>query len=594
VSVIVKRELKFPAIVLPNLHFMGDNVLLEPIARCMAIQGRSYILSQFAELFEGHPTVVGINDPNQIPEGSKIVDINEAISNTERQPGGDYLVLGDKNLSMWQAAGFSRVIDYPRLYLTANEWAEVKHMKRWFQRPCIGVVLRTRHTAKNWAYMMMFIRSLILNKEFDVFIFAKGVSKKTLAATPPGVHYFLNRPIREVMQGLSMMDVVITPDTGLGHISAALGIETVVVCFKLFADLYEMYPTATVIANDKFSMAKGITGISVREMLMEVDQHLLSNRDPIPVANPPVEVETAQRLLFVRFRGLGDVLLSLPALATFKKMNPNTEITYLTSPGVADLVRLSGVVDEVLEMSYRHPASGLPLPPKGIDYEPYDTVINAINAIDFGSETADVHRTRLFAELLGLDQVDYSTDWQFQIPLPWIADARSIVEQHGVSSDRRIIVLQADSKGLSRIWQMGRQKEFVGLAKKRGVVVAVSDEEHRYPASVVNLTGKLTFRQYVGMIGLSDILISPDSGGLHIAGCSNNKALGLFGSVLPELRISHYPTVNALQGKAKCVPCNDWQQHSCRGEKNSPMCLWSLKADKVLKAAMDMLKEDES
>lgn len=583
-------ELKVPAIVFPNLHWFGDNVLLEPIARYSSVRGKSYILSQYSELFDGHPSVVGLSDPSQIPEGAKVVDINEAISNVELQDDGKYLVLGEKNKAMWEAAGFSRVMDHPKLYLSAVEWHEVKKMKRWFQRPCIGVVLRTRHRAKNWAYMILFIRSLILSKNFDVFIFAKGVSKKTLAAIPPGAHFYLNRSTREVMQGLSMMDVVITPDTGLGHISAALGKQTMVICFSLFADLYEMYPTATIISSDNFTAAKGITGISVKQMLKETDAHLFRNRDPIPVMLDETRMETFQQLLFIRFRGVGDVLLSLVALATFKKLNPNVIVTYLTSPGLAALVRLSNVVDNVVEMNYNHSSSGLPLPPKGIEYESYDTTINAINAVDFGAESSEVHRSLLFGELLGLDQVDYSTDWKFELPQSWIDISRKILEQNGVTGGK-VIVMQADSKGLSRIWQKQRQKEFVGMARKKGYkVVAVSDQEYKYPASVLNLTGKLSFSEYVGMIGAADIFLSPDSGGLHIAGTTDNLALGLFGAVLPELRVTQYDTVDYIQGRAKCMPCNDWQQGCCRDKKNWPMCMWSIQARPVMEKIEKMLK----
>lgn len=590
-STITRRKLEIPAIVFPNLNWLGDNVLLEPIARMSGLRNKGYILSQYPELFEGHPTVVGIGEPTQIPEGARVIDINKAISNVEQQDDGNYIILAEKNLAMWKAAGFSSVQDHPRLYLTAREWYEVRQMKRWFQRPCIGLVLRTRHKAKDWAYMMLFIRSLIREKQFDVFVFAKGVSKTTLAAIPPGAHFFLNRPIREVMQGLSMMDVVVTPDTGLGHISAALGTETIVVCFNLFADLYEMYPTATVIPSDNYSMAKGITGISVRKMLLQVDQHLLTNRDPIPVVMEVDPAETMQQLLFIRFRGLGDVILSLPALATFKKLNPNTIITYLTSAGIAELVRQSGVVDHVTEMGYDHASSGLPLPPKGMDYGVFDSVVNTINAVDFGSESSEVHRTRLFGELLGLDQIDYSTDWQFEMPRSWVEIASNVLKEHGVHG--KTIIMQADSKGLSRIWHKKRQHEFVGIARKRGYsVVAVSDVEHKYPASVLNLTGKLSFVEYVGMIGAGDILLGPDSGGLHIAGVTNNLALGLFGSVLPEFRITHYPTVDSIVGKAPCVPCNDWQQGCCRDKRNWPMCMWNIKPLQVMKKIEQMLKGD--
>jgi len=570
---------------------LGDNVLLEPIARFSSVRDKTYVLSEYPELFEGHPVVAGLKEPGEIPGDARIIDINKAMSGVEKQEDGGYIILPEKNKRMWEAAGFSRVMGYPELFLTAVELQNVRQAKKWFNRPCIGVVLRTRHRAKDWAYMMLCIRALINKKQFDVFIFAKGVEKKTLAAIPAGAHYYLNRSIREVMEGLAMMDVVITPDTGLGHMSSALGTETVALSFSMFAELYQMYPSATVIQNDNFDMSRGITGIAVKTVLKEVDKHILDSRGVIPISLSKT-AEKSLELLFVRFRGIGDVLLSLPALATYKKLYPNTVISYMTSPGVADLIESSDVVDHVISIAYAHATSGLPLPPKGHDYEPYDSVVNAINTIDFLPESGSVHRTDLFGGVLSLDQVDYSTNWKFEIPKSWVEIAHRKLDMAGVNG--KTIIMQADSKGLSRIWPKERQKEFVGIArKKRYTVVAVSDKRIEYPDSVVNMTGELSFKEYVGMIGACDILLSPDSGGLHIAGITDQPALGLFGSVLPELRVTHYDSVESILGRAKCVPCNDWQHNNCRNKKHSPMCMWSITPQMVMKKIEAMLESDE-
>jgi len=589
VQAIHGTRFQVPAIVFPNLYWLGDNVLLEPIARYSSVRDKTYVLSKYPELFEGHPSVVGIKDQNQVPGGARIIDLAKTISGVEKDDEGRYIILPDKNQKMWVAAGFDRVMDHPRLYLTASEFQDTMKMKKWFNRPCIGVVLRSRHKNKDWAYMMLFIRALIKKKHFDVFIFAKDVNNRTLAMIPPGAHFWLNRPIREVMQGLAMMDVVITPDTGLGHISAALGTQTVVVCFDLFHELYSMYSSTTILSNDNFTKGKGITGVSVKRMLKEVDKHLLGNKNHIPVAIG--STQEWQDLLFIRFRGIGDVLLSLPALATYKKLHPNTAISYMTSPGVGDLIEACDVVDSVVKISYDHSSAGLPLPPKEHDYDDYDSVVNAMNAIDFLSESSVTPRAELFGDLLELDRVDFSADWKFKIPGSWTEIARRKLHYAGVN--KKTIVMQADSKGLSRIWPMERQKEFMGMARKKGyIVVVVSDKQIPYPEkdSILNFTGELSFQEYVGMIGACDILLSPDSGGIHIAGITDQLALGLFGSVLPELRVTHYSSVETIVGKAKCVPCNDWQQNTCRGLKRSPMCMWSIKPDTVMKKIESMLK----
>ncbi len=84
--------------------------------------------------------------------------------------------------------------------------------------------------------------------------------------------------------------------------------------------------------------------------------------------------------------------------------------------------------------------------------------------------------------------------------------------------------------------------------------------------------------------------IAPDSGGVHIAGVLGSRAIGLFGSIAPHLRISHYNTVQAIIGKAKCVPCNDWQRGPCDISR-SLQCMDSILARDVLHEAQNILKE---
>jgi ADP-heptose:LPS heptosyltransferase len=555
-----------------------------------ALRGSNYVLSAYSELFEAHPTVIGISHPDEMPTHTRVIDIRDAIESIEDQDGRQ-VVLPGKNLRMWEAAGFKRVMDQPRLYLSPGEWTEVCRMKRWFARPCVGVVYRSSRSAKDWAYTLQFIRRLVKSRGCDVFVFGKSLSPATMRLIPPGVHFVLDRPLRDVMQCICMMDVLIGPDTGLMHMGGALGVECLVVCFSLFSDLYDAYDRTTVLQNDNFTMRKGIMGISLRNVMRELERKLASHRLASPLATEE-EKPIPKNNCYVRFRGIGDVLLSLPGLATARSLDGDSRMTYVTSPGVSDLVRLSEVVDEVIEIEYEHSTGGRPVLPRGVNWDAYHTVTNAINVVDFTAESADVPRAELFARLMGVDEVDYTTDWKFTVPYNWQEEAERILREAGLPARQKTILLQADSKGVSRNWPAGRQFEFIGLAAKRGfTTIVVSDVYHsKYePKKVINLTGKLSLQQYVGMIAATSILLCPDSGGLHIAGCTDNLALGLFGSVGPELRIGHYDTVHHIMGKARCAPCNDWQLDNCLGRKHMPVCLWNIRPKMVLDRIQSLL-----
>ena len=149
----------FPAIAILNYFQIGDNVLTEPIADELAIGQRAYIIGNYPELFIGHPRVAGVRSYAELPDNTSIIDLSDSIRGIEGQ-GDKKHVVPNKFLRMCQQAGFQNRLSAPRLYLTASEWAEVKTMKKWFDGPCVGVVLSSTHIAKNWFYMVPAIRKI--------------------------------------------------------------------------------------------------------------------------------------------------------------------------------------------------------------------------------------------------------------------------------------------------------------------------------------------------------------------------------------------------------------------------------------------------
>ena len=202
----------------------------------------------------------------------------------------------------------------------------------------------------------------------------------------------------------------------------------------------------------------------------------------------------------------------------------------------------------------------------------------------------------LFAQKMGIEQIDYDSDWELHVPEEWRKQAVDVLEENGVREGNKIIAFQCDSKGLSRQWAKKRQIEFARLvAKKHWKLVMLSDEpKGNLNKYAINLTAKLTIEQYIGIISQSTVFVGVDSSGVHIAGAIGIPAVGLFGSVDPKLRIEHYGTVHPVIGKAKCVFCNDWQKANCNNAKNRPPCLYAITGKEVMKKVEEVLDEYES
>jgi ADP-heptose:LPS heptosyltransferase len=71
-----------------------------------------------------------------------------------------------------------------------------------------------------------------------------------------------------------------------------------------------------------------------------------------------------------------------------------------------------------------------------------------------------------------------------------------------------------------------------------------------------DLTNKgLSFRQTCAVINSSDLVVSPDTAALHIAGSLSVPAVGLFGPFPGDLRTRYCPTTYAITAKGICAPC---------------------------------------
>jgi ADP-heptose:LPS heptosyltransferase len=67
-----------------------------------------------------------------------------------------------------------------------------------------------------------------------------------------------------------------------------------------------------------------------------------------------------------------------------------------------------------------------------------------------------------------------------------------------------------------------------------------------------------------------DLIITPDTVGVHLAGVLGLKCLALYGPFPAEVRTKYYPTVEVMQGKAPCAPCFS---HGLSMPCTNPWCL---------------------
>lgn len=570
--------MNFPPISILNKYHIGDTVLVEPIAEKLSevFGGNVYIQSRHSEVLKHHPNILTLELEAETFENMRELNLSEAINRT---PGERLGVMKDgeegKLQQMYESAGLSRTaMVKPKLYLSHSEQTRARELRSLFKGRRVGVVLTSRYSVKDWLHTRLLIK--VLTYSYNVFVFAEGLGiDERRIIKGLNVYRVSDKGLRDAMVWVSIMDVLAGPDTGLMHIAGALDVPMVVLVWKNFADLYKPYSKCTVLAAGK----RGLGSISVRRVKKAVKSILMQEAQAV---EPEV--------LVVRFRGIGDLLMTIPALTTLKKNDGAAKYTYLTSPAGAKLLRGVKAVDNTLPLEYDHATTGLPRLPAEIDLDGYSAVHNLINRVDFTKDAATMKRTDLFGELLDVE-VDYTLDWKLHPLYSWRKNARRKLHEAGLNYGASYIAIQITAAGWTRQWPKERWVEFVNLATDAGKsVVILSDKAEDAPEAAVNLTGLLSIEEYVGVIAECGVFVGTDSSGVHLAGSMDVLAIGLFGSVDPKLRIDHYDTVTAMVGKMKCIPCNDSQASSCREDPHCPVCIWNIEPKDILKKVERLLE----
>ena len=132
----------------------------------------------------------------------------------------------------------------------------------------------------------------------------------------------------------------------------------------------------------------------------------------------------------------------------------------------------------------------------------------------------------------------------------------------------RWIALQPGARWMNKLWPT---EYFVELAKE----LAREDEAYRFlilgsqqdraigqaianqlrPSRCLNATGKTTLTEMIEWIRLSELLITNDTGPMHVAAALGKPVLALFGPTAPERTGPYGQLDHCLQLDLPCTPC---------------------------------------
>ena len=184
---------------------------------------------------------------------------------------------------------------------------------------------------------------------------------------------------------------------------------------------------------------------------------------------------------------------------------------------------------------------------------------------------------------------------QYSVPPDSLKKAERLLTDHGFLSHPRVII-HPMAKWPTKQWPV---KNFARLADalilKGALVILTGSPEDgnavqeiqgltHNPQKVLNLSGRTSLKELAGLFSLADLVLTPDTGPMHLAAAVKAPLIALFGPTAPW-RTGPYGNGHlVLRKELACSPCF---------KKKCPTmeCMNSLTVEEVLEASEEKLKE---
>ncbi len=330
------------------------------------------------------------------------------------------------------------------------------------------------------------------------------------------------------------------------------------------------------------------------------------------------------KFLVVRFSSIGDIVLTTPVVRHLKKQVEDVEVHYLTKKSYASLLEANPYIDRVHTFDGNIRSCIRDLKEEGFDY------------------IIDLHHNIRTAQIkVGLKRMDFSVKklntlkWLYvnfhvnRLPDTHMVDRnmdtiRSFIDERDdggldyfIPEKERVDLakLPPDFAGGYLALAIGAQHEtkklpeesLLALCEKLPfpVIILGGPEDRKVGASVakalpkkqiVNGCGAYSIHQSASLVEQCRVLITHDTGLMHIGAAFRKKILTIWGNTVPEFGMYPYranpSSLNFEIAGLKCRPCSKIGHQKC--PKKHFNCMLDQNLDAVAEAAVKLFSQDQA
>ena len=315
------------------------------------------------------------------------------------------------------------------------------------------------------------------------------------------------------------------------------------------------------------------------------------------------------------------MVLLTPALRALKRAYPESNVTLLLRPLVADLMETHPYVDTCIvdtknrgryrsltELTRRirraafdvavvlHPTSfrNALLPFLARVPIRVGTNVNGRGMLLTASRKDDtsVHEVHRYLRVLQLLDIDTSLDslefWHTDTERRIIQD---LLDAENVSSTDRLIALNLGTTWRTKRWNIANFaaviEQIAHLTPEARIVLTGSSAEQALGEDlsvslpVINLIGKTSILQLGALLERCEVCLTCDSGPMHIAAAVGTPTVSLFGPTSPVRHKPHGTGHTIIEKPVECRPC---YKRACHRQDARHLCMREISTAEVVKA----------
>lgn len=347
-----------------------------------------------------------------------------------------------------------------------------------------------------------------------------------------------------------------------------------------------------------------------------------------------------KKILVIRYRFIGDTVLTVPFLRNLKKAYPEAQIDMLVGPVSGDVLKDCPYIDNLIyfDTTRKHKYENSSEKKRNffnyvklLRKNKYDKtyvlkrsfssaalafLAGIKKRIGFDTENRgflltkkvpyvkDRHEVECFLDVLRADNIPVIDNHLENFVSPESEEKIVNILNNYDLSDKQKVLIHATSGNVNKQWavdnfakiieylsnEKNSQIFFTGTSKDSEVydkiLSLISPELKIKP---VNLCGKLSIQDSTALINKTDFVVGCDSGTLHIAASLNVPVIGIYGPMNPKKWITRGEIHRPIYLDLSCIPCD--LRNKCN--KNYA-CIKNITPEKVIEEINSVIRQIRS